>query len=52
MTYAWVLILAMNMNHAITVPGIVSEAECHRLATEIPVYGIQKHRCFKYQVAR
>ena len=50
--FAWVLVMAIGMNYSITVPGIVSQAECARLAGEIPVYSITSYKCFRYQIAK
>jgi hypothetical protein len=50
--YAWVLIMGMAMNYSVAIPGIVSQAECERLAKEIPIYGIGGHGCYRYQIAK
>lgn len=52
MIYAWVLIIAMNQNWSVSVPGIASQAECERLADAVPVKGLMGHGCYRYQMAK
>ena len=50
--FAWVLIMGIQMNYSVAIPGIASQAECERLAQAIPIYGLAGHGCYRYQMAK
>jgi hypothetical protein len=49
---AWVLMLFLGTNYAVSVPGIESETECRRLGDEIEkVEKYARPKCFSYRGA-
>lgn len=52
MIFAWVLFIGIGTNMVTAIPGIATEAECHRLATATPVKGFFAHQCIRYQLAK